>query len=308
MGDPGGVGPELCIKAVADQRVLNSCNPIIYGDLDLLTRVAGKCGLTMPNHSVIKDHKACSANAIEPGKIRKDCGAAAYTYIESAVRDTLAGRTAAIATAPIHKEALKLAGITEPGHTEILARLTNTKHFCMVMASDEIIVALATIHISIADVPRKLKTENITQAINLTAKLLSFKDIPKPRITVCGLNPHAGEHGMFGDEEERIILPAIKAAETNGISITGPIPPDTAFVLDTLKQTDAYIVMYHDQGLIPFKMIAFDKGVNITLGLPIVRTSADHGTAFDIAWQSKASPESLIQSILWAAKLASFKS
>jgi 4-hydroxythreonine-4-phosphate dehydrogenase len=304
MGDPSGIGPEICLKAIADQRVLDTCNPIIFGDTDILRKVADKCNLSMPAEELITDIKACDVNTIEPGKVQKNCGMAAYRYIESAVNATSSGNISAIATAPINKHALKLAGIQDPGHTEILARLTNSDHVCMMMASDEIIVTLATIHISIADVPSLLTTDNIARAIDLTSQTLSTLKKDEQRITVCGLNPHAGEQGMFGMEEESIIIPAIEKTRSDKITIKGPLPPDTAFTPEMRAQTDAYIVMYHDQGLIPFKMLSFETGVNITLGLPIVRTSVDHGTAFDIAWQSKASPESMIQSILWARRLA----
>ncbi len=303
MGDPSGVGPEICLKAIADQRVINNCNPIIFGDTDILRKVADQCNLPMPAEQLINNLKACDANTVEPGKVQKDCGIAAYRYIESAVNAASSGDITAIATAPINKHALKLAGIQEPGHTEILARLTNSNHVCMMMASDEIIVTLATIHISIADVPALLTTDNIVRAIDLTAQTLATLKKAERRITVCGLNPHAGEQGMFGTEEESIISPAIEKSRANGITLTGPLPPDTAFTLEMRAQTDAYIVMYHDQGLIPFKMLSFETGVNITLGLPIVRTSVDHGTAFDIAWKNKASHESMVQSILWAKRL-----
>ena len=303
MGDPAGIGPEICIKAVNDPRVLELCHPVIFGDADILAQVAEACQLPLPAPDFINDLKACDANLIEPGKIQADCGKAAYCYIEAAVKAALAGDASAIATAPIHKEALRLAGIEEPGHTEILARLSNADHVCMMMASETIIVALATIHISIADVPKQLTAENIRKAIELTIQTLHTLGISKPRITVCGLNPHAGEGGMFGREEETLIKPAIESTDKRGAVITGPIPPDTAFVAHILEKTDAYIVMYHDQGLIPFKMLSFETGVNITQGLPFIRTSVDHGTAFDIARQNIASPESLIQSILWATRL-----
>jgi len=303
MGDPAGIGPEICLKAVQDPRVLDLCRPVIFGDAEILTTVADTCSIPMPGQEFINSIRTCDAGSIEPGRVQAACGTAAYSYIEAAVSATMTGSTSAIATAPIHKEALKLAGIEEPGHTEILARLSSTDHVCMMMASDRIIVALATIHISIADVPSELTADNIRRALELTIQTLHTLGKPNPRITVCGLNPHAGESGIFGSEEEYIIKPAIIAADKRGAEVTGPIPPDTAFVSGVLDKTDAYIVMYHDQGLIPFKMLSFETGVNITQGLPFVRTSVDHGTAFDIARQNTASPESMIQSILWAVRL-----
>ena len=217
------------------------------------------------------------------------------------------GWTAAVVTAPIHKESLRLAGIPYPGHTEILAELTGTDRFCMMLASDEITVSLVTTHTAYGDVTAQISKDRIREVIDLTVAALKRLGKPRPRITVCALNPHAGEHGLFGDEEKRIVEPAVRAARKTGLRVTGPLPPDTAFLPARRKGTDAYVVMYHDQGLIPFKMLAFDKGVNITLGLPIVRTSVDHGTAFDIAWKGKASPNSLMQAVLWAVRLVSSK-
>lgn len=303
MGDPAGIGPEICIRAVRDKRVLDVCSPLIFGDTSILEQAAGKGGLAAPETEHVRDIKACRQK-IKPGKVQKHCGRAAYEYIDAAVHDALFGNVSAIATAPLQKEALNLAGIPFPGHTEILASLTKAKNACMMMASEKIIVTLATIHIGITEIPHELRAQRITTALELTLDALNRLGIPEPHITVCGLNPHAGENGLFGDEEEKIIKPAIKAADTGNAVIEGPVPADTAFVPAKLDETDAYIVMYHDQGLIPFKMLAFETGVNITLGLPIIRTSVDHGTAFDIAWQGKASHESMVQSILWAVKLA----
>lgn len=303
MGDPAGIGPEICLRAIREPAVLDICQPVIYGDIDVLQKVAGICRITIADTSVINHISDCNIETLTPGCIQKQCGQASYAYIKSATTDTLNGKASAMTTAPIHKEAMHLAGIPHPGHTEILAELTGAKHICMTMASDKIIVSLATIHISLSQVPAQLTTEKIYTAITLTNSTLKKLGKPSPRITVCALNPHAGENGLFGTEEQTIIMPAIEKARHAGIAIEGPVPPDTAFITSRLENTDAYIVMYHDQGLIPFKMIAFDEGVNITLGLPIVRTSVDHGTAYDIAWQGKASHTSMVQAIIWAARL-----
>jgi len=320
MGDPAGIGPELCLRVLRDKKVLSRCRPVIFGDSGVLIRVARRCGLSLPKHIIpVEDWLTMartSANAevvdcgtiefdsVVPGRISAACGSASYRYIEAAVTAAMTGRIAGIATAPVNKKALNLAGIKYPGHTEILAHLTRARRVCMMMASDKIRVSLATIHTGIAKVPSTLSKQGVTDAIELTAEAMERLGIKKPSIAVCSLNPHGGENGMFGTEEKRIIEPAIRAARRKGLRVSGPVVPDTAFLPGKRRETDAYVVMYHDQGLIPFKMLAFDSGVNITLGLPIVRTSVDHGTAFDIAWQGKASANSLVQAVLWAVRLA----
>ena len=210
----------------------------------------------------------------------------------------------AIVTAPLHKEALRDAGVPFPGHTEMLAEHTSTRDYCMMLTSAEISVCLVTTHVALSVVPNALSTSRIVKVIELADAAMARLGRGRKQLTVCGLNPHAGEHGLFGDEEAQIIEPAIARARAAGFSVEGPLPPDTAFVPAQREKTDAYIVMYHDQGLIPFKMLSFDVGVNVTLGLPIVRTSVDHGTAFDIAWQGKASAVSMIEAIKVAVKLA----
>jgi len=252
---------------------------------------------------MVLDYAALDAGVIECGAVQEACGSAAYRYIEAAIAAAREGRIGAIVTCPIHKEALRLAGIAYPGHTEILAAHTATKEYCMMLASDEITVSLVTTHLALDRVGAAITSDRIGSVIRLTYEAMQRMGHDNPRIAVCGLNPHAGEEGLFGDEEGKHILPAIEDARRMGMRVTGPLPPDTAFVPRRLAATDAYVVMYHDQGLIPFKMLAFDKGVNVTLGLPIVRTSVDHGTAFDIAWQGAASAESLTHAIAYAVKL-----
>jgi 4-hydroxythreonine-4-phosphate dehydrogenase len=242
--------------------------------------------------------------SVQPGEVQAQCGRAAYTYIQAAVERALAGDIAGVATAPINKEAIRAAGIQQPGHTEILAHLTSSARVCMMLASDELIVSMVTTHIGFAQVPERLSAERVLDVIELTADAVTRLRNRSPRIGVCGLNPHSGEHGLFGNrEEERFIEPAITAAREKGLNVEGPIPPDTAFVPNRRRQLDAIVCMYHDQGHIPFKMLAFDNGVNITLGLPIVRVSVDHGTAFDIAWKGMANRESMIQAVLYTARL-----
>ncbi|MCK5851168.1 MAG: 4-hydroxythreonine-4-phosphate dehydrogenase PdxA [Kiritimatiellae bacterium] len=319
MGDPAGIGPELCLQAIQAPAILDKCIPVVFGDSSVLKIVASACSIKAKfksismsewnnnpsiSEAVVVDCGTIDGTQVEPGQIQKSCGRVSYKYIKTAAKAAIDGRIIGMATAPIHKEALRLAGIVLPGHTEILAELTGTKTFCMMMASDLINVSLATIHVGYAEVPGLISTQRIIRVIGLTAHALRHLGIRSPRITVCGLNPHSGENGLFGNEEQNIIEPAVADAQLNGLNVEGPTSPDTAFMPAIREKTDAYVAMYHDQGLIPFKMLAFDKGVNVSLGLPIVRTSVDHGTAFDIAWQGKASPLSMIESILWALRLA----
>jgi 4-hydroxythreonine-4-phosphate dehydrogenase len=242
---------------------------------------------------------------IEPGKISAACGRAGYVYIERAIAAALAGKVAGVVTAPIHKESLSLSGVKFPGHTEIFTALTGAKRSCMMLYSDKITVSMVTTHIGYHEVPGKLSVERVLNVIELTAETMRRILRREPQLGVCGLNPHAGEHGLFGNrEEETCVEPAVKLARERGIHIEGPLVPDAAFTLNVRKKFDAIVTLYHDQGHIPFKMLAFDTGVNITLGLPIIRTSVDHGTAFDIAWQGKADPTSLFSAIRMAADLA----
>jgi 4-hydroxythreonine-4-phosphate dehydrogenase len=320
MGDPAGVGPELCLKAAASPAVARLCTPLIVGDAVLLHNVASTLDLPVPSHiltlprwrtdtssvsrATILDCAALGNTRVEPGKIQAICGRASYEYVLEAIRAASQGRVAAIATAPINKEALHRAGVPYPGHTEILAAKTRTRRFCMMLTTDQLAVSLVTVHVPYTRVPGLLTKRGILDVIELTADALRRCGRSNPRLTVCGLNPHAGEHGLFGDEEGRIIEPAVAAARRNGLRVEGPLPPDTAFIPAWRRKTDAYIAMYHDQGLIPFKMLGFDEGVNITLGLPIIRTSVDHGTAYDLAWKGRASASSLVAAIRWAARLA----
>jgi 4-hydroxythreonine-4-phosphate dehydrogenase len=321
MGDPAGVGPELCLRLLRDDRVRAICTPIVFGDADVLRRVANHLGWPGPQHALDKelfghpeyvgegpfvlDLHAIDAGAVEPGRVSAACGKAAYEYVTFAVDEALAGRVDAIATGPLHKEALHAAGVPFPGHTEILADRTRTPRHCMMLTSGAITCSLVTVHVGYRDVPALLTVEGILDTIELTADAMRRVRGRAPRLLVCGLNPHAGEHGLFGDrEEERIIAPAIEAARAKGIDVRGPLPPDTAFLPKYRQSCDAYVCMYHDQGLIPLKALAFEDAVNVTLGLPVVRTSVDHGTAFDIAWKGAADVSSFVQAVKLAVKLA----
>jgi 4-hydroxythreonine-4-phosphate dehydrogenase len=278
VGDPAGIGPEIARRAAADPRVLDVCEPILYGPPPERTFPAGV--------------------------LSADAGRAAYETILRAVDAARGGTVGAIATAPINKEALRLAGLPWNGHTDLLAHLTGAPTVAMMFYSEPLRVVLATVHLAIADVPRALTTESLTAIIRLTGCELPRFGYPSPRIAVAGLNPHAGEHGLFGSEEDTAIRPAIAACRAGGIDVSGPFPADTLFVRATRGEFDVVVACYHDQGLIPIKLLAFGHAVNVTLGLPIVRTSVDHGTAFDIAGQGVADPESMVAAVLLAARLA----
>jgi 4-hydroxythreonine-4-phosphate dehydrogenase len=320
MGDPAGIGPEICLRALRDPSVLAECVPVLIGDVGVLRRLAQR-GLPAdetrvvsptefsssppPNAPLIVDFATPKVDQIEPGQVSAACGQAAYRYIEQSIRAALAKQIDGVVTGPIHKEALSLAGVKFPGHTEIFTALTGAKRSCMMLYSDRITVSMVTTHIGYHEVPGKLSVERVLNTIDLTAEAMHSMLRRTPRIGVCGLNPHAGEHGLFGqDEEAKFVVPALAEAKQRGLDVTGPLVPDAAFTAGVRRRFDAFVCLYHDQGHIPFKMLSFDTGVNLTLGLPIIRTSVDHGTAFDIAWQGKADPTSLFSAIHVAAQLA----
>jgi 4-hydroxythreonine-4-phosphate dehydrogenase len=312
MGDPAGIGPEICLAMLDDAAVLAECTPVIFGSAALLNRVADQLGRPRPRvlarleegQSGVLECGTLDAAAVQPAQISAACGQASFDYIDRAVIAALQGEVAAIATAPINKEALRAAGVPYPGHTEILGALTKSPRVCMMLASDVLTVSMVTTHIGLNQVPGKMTKERVLDVIELTDAAIAQLRGERKKIGVCGLNPHAGENGLFGNrEEETAIQPAIEEAKRRGIDADGPIPPDTAFVPNRARHYGAIVCMYHDQGHIPFKMLAFDTGVNITLGLPIVRVSVDHGTAFDIAWQGKADLTSMRQAVLYAARM-----
>lgn len=278
VGDPAGIGPEIAARAASDPRVLEVCAPALFGD----TSQAG----------------------IQPGRLSADAGRAAYEAIVAAVDAAMAGRVDAVATAPINKAAFALAGLPWRGHTELLAHLTGSPFVAMMFHTDALRVVLATIHVPLSDVPRLLTRATLEQVIRLAARELPRFGCAVPRLAVCGLNPHAGEGGVLGPEEQREMEPAIAACRRDGIVVSGPHPADTLFVQASRGECDAVIACYHDQGLIPVKLLAFGRAVNVTLGLPIIRTSVDHGTAFDIAGKGVADHGSLVEAIRLAARLA----
>lgn len=280
VGDPAGIGPEIAIKAAADPRVRELCETRLYGP-----------------------HAATELSAFPQGRLSAAAGRAAYEAIAAAVADAQAGAISAIATAPINKEAFALAGLPWKGHTDLLAHLTGAPRVAMMFYAEELRVVLATIHVPIADVPRLLTRDLVDFIIDLTAREMPRFGYPRPRLAVAGLNPHAGEHGVIGHEDEAVLRPAVEAARGRGLDVTGPWPGDTVFGRAARGEFDVVIACYHDQGLIPVKLLAFGRAVNVTLGLPIVRTSVDHGTAFDIAGQGVADPSSLVEALMLAARL-----
>ncbi len=302
MGDPAGIGPEVVLRACADPALVGI--PVVaVASRALLVRVAQRLGLPLPAHIIEPDLGGFDADAVIPGTIAAAHGAAAGACIECAITGCLDGRFAAIATAPIHKQAIKAAGIPFPGHTEWLAARTGVSEETMMLYHPDITVALVTVHQGLATVSASLTPERIVRVGRQLAEALRRLGGREPRLAVLGFNPHAGEGGLFGDEESAIV-PAIYELLQLGIQADGPLPPDTAFTPAARARYDGWVCMYHDQGLIPFKAFAFDRGVNVTLGLPIVRTSVDHGTAFDIAWQGKAEHASMVEAIRLAAVMS----
>ena len=321
MGDPSGIGPELCLKLLENKDVYNFCKPVIFGNSTILNLAAEKLNLTPPLR-VISHEKwqklertpddinainigDFDQNSLAIGKISKKSGEASYRYIDEAIIAATKNKVDAITTCPINKYSINMAGYKLPGHTEIFAERTSSKNYCMMQYSNEVTASFVTSHVGLKEACSLITEERLIQVIELTSNFLNLINNSKPKdIVVCGLNPHGGENGLFGDnEEEKIIIPAIEKAISMGYKVKGPSVPDTAFIPEKRKNTGAYICMYHDQGHIPLKALAFDEAVNVTLGLPIIRTSVDHGTAFDIAWKGAAKVNSLIKAIELAAKM-----
>lgn len=321
MGDPSGIGPEVCLRLLANAEISRLCTPVIFGDASVLRRVAEKLAAPFSAPVISKEQwstrwselreatvldLACVDGAtVVPGRVAASCGEAAYRYVLAAIDAGLAGEVDAISTGPLNKEAMHAAGHKYPGHTEIFAERMKADRSCMMLTSTELTCAFVTTHVGYHEVPGLLSVDRILEVIELAAAAMRRIREREPKLIACGLNPHAGEHGLFGQqEEERIIAPAIEVARARGIAIEGPLPPDTVFLPWRRRATDAVICMYHDQGHIPLKALAFDFAINTTLGLPVIRTSVDHGTAFDIAWRGQANPNSLFEATMLAAKLS----
>ncbi len=321
MGDPAGVGPELCLRLLQNAEIAAELTPIVFGDAGVLERVAKHLGwsfsapvirrdewpgaLDRLKQAAIFDLQCVPAEEVIPCRVAANTGEAAYRYLERAIAAGMFGEIAGICTGPLNKLALHAAGHHYPGHTEILAERMEVDRWCMMLTSPEITCSFVTAHCGYHEVPQLLTSERIGEVIDLTVAAMRRIRGREPKLTCCGLNPHAGEDGLFGNrEEERIIAPAVAAARARGVNIEGPLPPDTCFLTWRRAETDAYICMYHDQGHIPLKALAFDTAINTTLGLPVIRTSVDHGTAFDIAWKGIANPSSLFAAVRLAAKIA----
>ena len=318
MGYPCGIGPEIVIKAFERPEIYSLCVPLVIGDRLALERALLLCNSTLELREIKAAEDARSAGERIPllalshlGKADVVYGApsiaagdAVYRYICHAARLCLDGEVSAMVTAPISKEAMHQAGHNYPGHTELLAELCGTDDFVMMLAGDVLRVSLVTIHEALADVPRLITFEQVLKTIRITAAgVARLTGNVAPKLAVLALNPHCGEAGKFGSEEAEIIAPAIKAAREEGFNVEGPLSADTFFYFAQHGAYDGVVAMYHDQGLIPLKMLHFDDGVNITLGLPIIRTSVDHGTAYNLAGSGKASEKSLIAAIRMAADM-----
>lgn len=317
LGDICGIGPEIVIKSVNLLR--DKYQLLIIGDAAAFKHF---CAGWLDNWNIlaiddpasarfepdtlnILDLKNINLKSITQGKVCPEAGRAAVEYIKTAVELALKGEISAIVTAPINKESIHKAGFDYPGHTQLLAELTSTAEYAMMFYSDKLKVILTTIHVALQDVPEMITTERVLKTIRLADHTLRLDfGITRPVIAVAGLNPHAGENGAFGKEDREIIKPAIEMAVCEGINAIGPYPPDTVFLQAVKGKYDLVVAMYHDQGLIPLKLLAFDSAINITVGLPIIRTSPDHGTAFDIAGKGVADPQSMMEAIMLAAMMA----
>jgi len=330
MGDAAGIGPEIIVKALERKELHRQALPVVIGDArtmeqalsiaksELRIRAISDLGQIQENPGIINvlDLKNIDLPNLKHGRVDPMPGKAAVEYIQKAVALALEGRVAAIVTAPIHKEAINKAGFHYSGHTELLAHLTGSKDYAMLLAHGPFRVSHVTTHTSMRNACDRIKKERVLTVIRLTYEFLKKLGIENPRIGVAGLNPHSGEDGLFGDEEKKEIIPAIEGAKGKGWNVEGPVPPDTVFTKMKGKQYDAVVAMYHDQGHIAVKLVGFsmkpggkewDKmsGINLTLGLPIIRTSVDHGVAFGKAGEGRANPQSMVDAIKLAIQLAS---
>lgn len=318
MGDPAGCGPEIIVKALADQQIYQICRPLVVGDAGRMAMAAGIVNSLAKIHATAEPQNGlyeygtidvldfANVPADLPfGQVDGRAGHAAYLYIEGAIRQALDQKVAAIVTAPINKEALHKGGHYFPGHTEILGELSHTQDYAMMLSSDDLKVIHVTTHVSMRQAADLIKKDRVLRIIRLADRTLRLLGLEKPRIAVAGFNAHAGENGLFGREDIDEILPAVEAAQQEGIAASGPIPPDTVFFRAAKrKEFDIVVVMYHDQGHIPIKLLGFDTGINVTVGLPFIRSSVDHGTAFDIAGKGIADSGSMTAAIEFAAKAA----
>ena len=322
MGDPAGIGPEVCVKALSTPEVYSFTRSFIIGDpksLQHAIRISKLPGGVVNPIENISDARflrnridvltvgKIDISNLKIGKLSAECGKASVLYVEEAIRLAKAKEVDAMVTAPINKEAIHKAGYKFDGHTEILAEHTKTKKYAMLFVADKFWVVLATTHLPLKAVPKNINKRKILDVIELASDALKMVGKKKAKIAVAGLNPHAGEGGIFGDEEIRHIIPAVEEAKRRGLTVYGPISPDAVFNLANAGLFDIVVAMYHDQGLIPLKLVSFNRSVNVTLGLPFVRTSVDHGTGFDIAGKGVANPQSLVYAVKVAAHFARAK-
>lgn len=321
MGDAAGVGPEVIVKALMDKKIYQQACPIVFGDKKIMQRAVKIIGADLKCRSI----KSINEGGTEYGiidivdldnlpedlpfaKVDGRAGKAAYEYIEKAVDYAMQRKVHAIVTAPLNKEALNLGGVHYPGHTEILGALMGQKDFSMMLTSPKLRVIHVSTHVAISRVPALVKKERISKVIDLAYDALRLMGIKEPRIAVAGLNPHCGEGGLFGTEDQTEIVPAVEQARRKGYNVTGPLPPDSVFHrAANLNEFDIVVVMYHDQGHIPIKVLGFDSGVNVTVGLPCIRTSVDHGTAFPVAGKGIANSKSMTAALELGAQMAKVK-
>ncbi|WP_426446273.1 4-hydroxythreonine-4-phosphate dehydrogenase PdxA [Paenibacillus sp. S-38] len=318
MGDAAGVGPEIILKSLKDAQVYTVCRPFVIGDAKILERADGFVNTGLRVRSIASTAEAgfeagtvdCLDLNLVPadlpiGQVSAEAGHAAFSYLKKAIELANAGEIDAICTAPLNKEALHKGGHIYPGHTEILADLTGTQDFAMMLSAPKLKVIHVTTHVGIIDAVRMIEPERVYKVLRMAHETLQKAGYAAPKIAVCGINPHAGENGLFGyGEEEEKVVPAVKRAQEEGIQAVGPLPADTLFFRATRGDFDIVVAMYHDQGHGPIKVLGLEAGVNITVGLPIIRTSVDHGTAFDIAGKGIADEMSLKEALRQAIELA----
>lgn len=303
MGDPAGIGPELAVKAAASPELAGFARLVLYGCPDIIKEACRRFAPSLTPETVPVGNLKFSE--IKTGIESAVCGLAARDAIIKAVKDVISGEMDAIVTAPVNKASINLAGIPFTGHTELIAELCGTENFAMMQSSGNLRVIFVTTHIALAEVAKSITAERIVDVTKLLHESIMQEGISKPKIAMAAINPHAGENGFMGEEDEKVVKPAVAQIRSLGIDIEGPFPPDTLFIEKIRNRFDGIVSMYHDQGHIPFKMLAFDSGVNSTMGLPLIRTSPDHGTAFEIAWKGIADTGSFFAAVRLAAKRAS---
>jgi 4-hydroxythreonine-4-phosphate dehydrogenase len=305
MGDPAGIGPEVIVKALTYSEVQETCIPVVYGDRDWMQRTARDLGL--PCEIEIRQATHADLSQVRVGALSAEAGKAAAECVITATKAALAGEADAVVTAPIHKEAIALGGYPYPGHTELLAEVTGTPRYGMLLLSGPLRVVHVSTHVSLREAIERVKTARILECLRLGDRACRELGIAAPHLAVAGLNPHAGEHGLFGTEDAEEIAPAVALAQQEGMQASGPYPPDTVFARALNAEFDLVVAMYHDQGHIPVKLHGFDTGVNVTIGLPIIRVSVDHGTAFDIAGKGIAREQSMLEAVRVAVRMARAK-